>query len=139
MDESTRIAFDNLRSKVIDLRHQAVEKDKILLSLIDKLKEIQAKLAKFSKGSSRISRLEEEKKGDTKRIADLEYALPAQVELHKSKVLKLEEKLDEVSKNFEVEKEKREIAETERDRVHRNIDELWDFERTMLFCCCPLL
>jgi hypothetical protein len=110
-----------------------------LLSLIDKLKEIQAKLAKFSKGSSRISRLEEEKKVDTKRIDDLESVLSAQVELHKSKVLKLEEKLDEVSKNFEVEKEKREIAETERVRVHSNIDELWAFERIMIFCCYPLL
>jgi hypothetical protein len=48
--------------------------------------------------------MEEEKKADAKRIADLESALPAQVELHKSEVLKLEEKLDEVSENFEVEK-----------------------------------
>jgi hypothetical protein len=37
-DESTRIAFGNLRSEVIDLQHQAIEKDKILLSLIEKLK-----------------------------------------------------------------------------------------------------
>jgi hypothetical protein len=42
--------------------------------------------------------LEEEKKADAHRIADLEYALSAQVELHKSEVLRLEEKLDEVSK-----------------------------------------
>jgi hypothetical protein len=50
-------------------------------------------LAKFSEGSSRISRLEEEKKTDAKRIADLESALLAQVELHKSEVLRLEENL----------------------------------------------
>jgi hypothetical protein len=50
-------------------------------------------LAKFSKGSSRISKLEEEKKTDAKRIADLESALSAQVELHKSEVLRLEENL----------------------------------------------
>jgi hypothetical protein len=37
-DESTRIALSNLRSEVIDLQHQATEKDKILLSLIEKLK-----------------------------------------------------------------------------------------------------
>ena len=60
--------------------------------------------------------MEEEKKADAKRIADLESALSAQVELHKSEVLKLEEKLDEVNKNFECDKEKREIA-AERDRV----------------------
>jgi chromosome segregation ATPase len=95
-----------------------------LLSLIDKLKECQAKLARFSKGNSRISKLEEEKKANTKRIVDLESALSAQVELHKSKVLKLEDNLDEMSENFEVEKEKREIVETECNRVQRNVDEL---------------
>jgi hypothetical protein len=91
-DESTRIAFDNLHSKVIDLQHHVVEKDKILLSLIDKLKEIYAELTIFSEGNSRIPKLEEEKKADTKRIADLESALSAQVDLNKSEVLKLEEK-----------------------------------------------
>jgi hypothetical protein len=58
-----------------------------LLSLIDKLKESPTELARFSKGSSRISKLEEEKKANTKRIADLESTLSAQVELHKSEVL----------------------------------------------------
>ncbi|KAL5676755.1 hypothetical protein ACJX0J_012886, partial [Zea mays] len=46
---------------------------------------------------------------DIKRIADLEYTLATQV-------LRLEKKLDEVSENFEVEKEKCEIAETEQNR-----------------------
>jgi predicted nuclease with TOPRIM domain len=123
-EESTQIAFDNLCLKVIDLRYQAIEKDKILISLVDKLKESQTELAKFSEVSSRISRLEEEKKDYVKRIANLESALSSQVELHKSEVLRLEEKLDEVSKHFEVEKEKRKIAETERNRVQRNVDEL---------------
>jgi hypothetical protein len=40
-DENTRIAFGNLRPKVIDLRHQVVKKKKILLSLIEKLKKSQ--------------------------------------------------------------------------------------------------
>jgi hypothetical protein len=119
-DESTRIAFGNLRLEVIDLRHQAVEKDTILIYVVNKLKESQAELAKFSEGVSRILKLEEEKKADAKLIADIEFALSTQVELHKFEVLKLEEKLDEVSENFEVEKEKREIAETERDRVQRS-------------------
>jgi hypothetical protein len=73
-------------------------------------------LAKFFKESSIISKLEE-KKADSKRIAELESALSARVELHKSEVLRLEEKLDEISENFEVEKEKCEIAETEHSRV----------------------
>jgi UDP-N-acetylmuramoylalanine-D-glutamate ligase len=59
-DESTRIAFGNLRSEVINLLHDAIEKDKILLSLIGRLKESQAELAKFSKESSIVRKLEEE-------------------------------------------------------------------------------
>jgi hypothetical protein len=41
-DESYNIAFDNLRSEVIKLRNEALEKDKILLTLVDKLKEDEA-------------------------------------------------------------------------------------------------
>jgi hypothetical protein len=119
-DESTRIALGNLHSEVIDLQQQAVEKDKILLSLVDKLRESQAELSKFFGGSSRISKLEE-KKAYMKLIVDLESALSAQLELHKSEVLKLEEKLDEISRNFKVEKEKRKIAKTECNRVQRNV------------------
>jgi hypothetical protein len=37
-DESCRIALGNLRSEVITLRNKALEKDKILLSLVDRLK-----------------------------------------------------------------------------------------------------
>jgi hypothetical protein len=37
-DESCRIALGNLRSEVITLRNEALEKDKILLSLVDRLK-----------------------------------------------------------------------------------------------------
>jgi hypothetical protein len=64
-----------------------------LISLVNKLKESQAKLAKFSKEGSRISKLEEEKKADSKCITDLESMLTVQVELHKSEVLKLEENM----------------------------------------------
>jgi hypothetical protein len=48
-------------------------------------------------------KLEKEKEVDARRIADLEYALSGQVELHKSKVTRLEKKLDEVTENFNVE------------------------------------
>jgi phage shock protein A len=44
-DESCRIALGNLRSEVITLRNEALEKDKILISLVDRLKSSEAKLA----------------------------------------------------------------------------------------------
>jgi hypothetical protein len=37
-DESYTIAFNNLRTEVIKLRNEALEKDKILLTLVDKIK-----------------------------------------------------------------------------------------------------
>jgi predicted RNase H-like nuclease (RuvC/YqgF family) len=60
----------------------------------------------------------------SKCIADLEYALSAQVELHKSEVMRLEKKLDEVTKNFNVEQSKREIFDTKRSSVQKNVEEL---------------
>jgi hypothetical protein len=42
-DESCVIALGNLRSEVIKLRNEALEKDKILLSLVDKVKDDEAK------------------------------------------------------------------------------------------------
>jgi hypothetical protein len=44
-DESCQIALGNLRSEVITLRNKALEKDKILLSLVDRLKTSEAKLS----------------------------------------------------------------------------------------------
>jgi hypothetical protein len=60
-DESTQIAFGNLRSEVITLRNDALEKDKILLSLVERLKMNEANLAKFSEADQKISKLEKEK------------------------------------------------------------------------------
>jgi hypothetical protein len=42
-DESCTIALGNLRSEVIQLRNEALEKDKILISLVSKVKEDEAK------------------------------------------------------------------------------------------------
>jgi predicted RNase H-like nuclease (RuvC/YqgF family) len=42
-DESYTIALGNLRSEVIQLRNKALEKDKILISLVSKVKEDEAK------------------------------------------------------------------------------------------------
>jgi hypothetical protein len=42
-DESYQIALGNLRSEVIKLRNEATEKDKIMFSLVDKVKKDEAK------------------------------------------------------------------------------------------------
>jgi hypothetical protein len=41
-DEGYTMALNNLRSEVIELRNEGLEKDKILLSLINKVKEDEA-------------------------------------------------------------------------------------------------
>ena len=41
-DESYEIVFNNLWSEVIKLRNEALEKDKILLTLIDKVRKDEA-------------------------------------------------------------------------------------------------
>jgi hypothetical protein len=42
-DEGCTIALSNLRSEVIELRNEGLEKDKILISLVNKIKEVEAK------------------------------------------------------------------------------------------------
>jgi hypothetical protein len=116
-DEGTQIAFGNLRSEVISLQNEGLEKEKILLSLVERLKTSKDKLARFSEVEQKILNFEKEKEADAKRIADLEYALSSQVGLHRSKVEGLEKKLDEITENFNVEQTKREISDTERLRV----------------------
>jgi predicted RNase H-like nuclease (RuvC/YqgF family) len=44
-DESCQIALGNLRSEVITLRNEALAKDRILLSLVERLKSSEAKLS----------------------------------------------------------------------------------------------
>ena len=61
-DESTQIAFGNLRSEVITLRNEALEKGKILLSLVERLKTNEANLAKFSIADQKISKFERKNK-----------------------------------------------------------------------------
>jgi hypothetical protein len=41
-DEGCTIALNNLRSEVIELRNEGLEKDKILISLVNKIKEDKA-------------------------------------------------------------------------------------------------
>jgi DNA mismatch repair ATPase MutS len=122
-DESTRIAYGNLRSEVITLRNEALEKDKIVFSLLERLKSSEARLDSLSEVEQKMEKFEKEKEVDAKRIADLEYALSVQVGLHRSEVQGLEKKLDEITENFNVEEAKREISDTERLRVQKNVEE----------------
>jgi hypothetical protein len=41
-DEGYKMALNNLRSKVIELRNEGLEKDKILISLVNKVKKDEA-------------------------------------------------------------------------------------------------
>jgi endonuclease III len=119
-----KIAFGNLRLEVMTLRNEALEKDKILNSLVERLKTSEANLAELSEVDQKILKFEGVKEADAKRIADLENALSIQVGLHRSKVAELEKKLDVVTENFNVEQSKCEISDTERSRVQKNVEEL---------------
>lgn len=65
-----------MRSEVIDLRRQAKEKEKILTTLASELTEDRAEFKKLSKEKNKkILKLEDEKKHNVKRIADVEAML----------------------------------------------------------------
>jgi hypothetical protein len=74
-DESIQIPFGNLHSEVITLRNEALEKNKILLSLVERLKSSEARLSSLSKVEQKIKEFEKKQEKYVKRIADLEYAL----------------------------------------------------------------
>jgi hypothetical protein len=59
-DESYRIALRNLCSEVITLRNQALKKDKILLSLVERLKSSEARL--FAQAEAHEAEVQELKK-----------------------------------------------------------------------------
>jgi hypothetical protein len=91
------MAFGNLRSELITLRNEALKKDKILLSLVDRLKSSEARVSSLSKVEQKIKEFEKKQEKDMKCIANLEYALSIQVRLHRSEVQGLEKKLDELT------------------------------------------
>jgi hypothetical protein len=53
-DEGYIMALNNLRSEVIELRNEGLEKDKILISLVNKVKEYEA----ISKAHAEVQRNE---------------------------------------------------------------------------------
>jgi hypothetical protein len=110
-DESTWIAFSNLQSEVVELRHKVEEKEEILNTLASDLIRDHVEFKKLSEGKdSKISKLKSENIQSVKRTTDLEAKIAAQVEACKVEMVDLKEKLDEANENFEVEKTEREIA-----------------------------
>ena len=71
-DESCQIALGNLRSEVIRLRNEALEKDKILLSLVDRLKSSKAKFNAQSEAHK--AKVENLKKKLAEKNEDFEVA-----------------------------------------------------------------
>jgi hypothetical protein len=71
-DESCQIALGNLRSKVIRLRNEALEKDKILLSLVDRVKVSEARLTTQSEAHK--TKVENLKKRLAEKNEDFEVA-----------------------------------------------------------------
>jgi hypothetical protein len=71
-DESCQIALGNLRSEVIKLRNEAAEKDKILLSLVDRVKAREANLT--AQSEAHIAEVENLKKKLAEKNEDFEVA-----------------------------------------------------------------
>jgi hypothetical protein len=69
-DESCRIALGNLHSKVISLRNEALEKDKILLSLVERLKSSEARL--FAQAEAHEAEVQELKRRDAEATENFE-------------------------------------------------------------------
>jgi hypothetical protein len=123
-NESNQIEIGNLCSEVITLKNKALEKDKILPSLVERLKFSEVRLSSLSEAEQMMKELEEKQLKNVKRIADLEYVLSIQVKLHRSEVQELEKKLDEVTENFNVEQTKRGISDMEQLWVQKNSEKL---------------
>jgi hypothetical protein len=79
-DEGTRIAFGNMSSEDISLRNDGLEKDKILLSLVERLKTSEAKLAAFSEVEQKILNLRrslmKSLKTSTSNNQNMRYLIP---------------------------------------------------------------
>jgi hypothetical protein len=76
-DEGYTMALNNLRSEVIELRNEGLEKDKILISLVNKVKEDEANFK-----------------------AQAEANFKAQAEAQKTKIEDLQRQLVEAKENY---------------------------------------
>jgi hypothetical protein len=97
-DESCQIALGNLRSEVIKLRNEALEKDKILFSLVDRLKSNEANLNAQSEAHK--AEVENLKKKLAGKNEDFEVA-KAKQEISEWTSLRLQKNVDELCESKE--------------------------------------
>jgi ATP-dependent Clp protease ATP-binding subunit ClpA len=98
LNESCQIALRNLRSEVIRLRKEALEKDKILLSLVDRVKVSEAKLvAQFEAHKTEVENL---KKKLAEKNEDFEVA-KAKQEISEWTSSRLQKNVDELHESNE--------------------------------------
>jgi phosphopantothenoylcysteine synthetase/decarboxylase len=91
-DESCQIALGNLRTEVITLRNEALENDKILLSLVDRIKVSEAKVTAQSEAHK--AKVENLKKKLAEKNEDFEVA-KAKQEISEWTSSRLQKNMDE--------------------------------------------
>jgi hypothetical protein len=97
-DKSCAIALGNLQLEVIRLRNEALEKDKILLSLVDRVKASEANLTAQSK--AHIAEVEDLQKKLAKAIENFELA-KAKKEISEWASSRLQKNVDELRESKE--------------------------------------
>jgi chromosome segregation ATPase len=97
-DKSCQIALGNLRSDVIKLRNEAAEKDKVLLSLIDRVKVSEANLVVQSEAHR--AEIENLKKKLVEKNEDFEVA-KAKQETSEWTSTRLQKNVDELRESME--------------------------------------
>jgi hypothetical protein len=97
-DESCQIALGNLRTEVIRLSNEALEKDKILLSLVDMLKASEAKLTAQSEAHK--AEIEDLKKKLAEKNEDFKVA-KAKQEISEWPSSRLQKNVDELHESKE--------------------------------------
>lgn len=124
-DESTSIAFGNLRFEVIELHHNVVEKEEMLNTLASYLIGDRSEVQKISEEKdNKVSKLENDNAQSVKHIVELEAQIQVQVEAHKAEMAKLKRKIKKLMRMLNQKKVKREIAEAEKNIVEKNVEEL---------------
>jgi hypothetical protein len=97
-DGSCQITLGNLRSEVIKLRNEATEKDKILLSLVDRVKASEANLA--AQSEAHRAEIQNLKKKFAEKNKDFEVA-KAKQEISEWTCARLHKNVDELRKSKE--------------------------------------
>jgi predicted nuclease with TOPRIM domain len=97
-DESCQMALGNLQSKVITLRNKAPKKDKILLSLVNRLKNSEAKLN--AQSEAHRAKVESLKKKLAEMNENLEVA-KAKQEISEWTSSRLQKNVDELRESKE--------------------------------------